>query len=166
MRISLDTLTNLVLITTCVAVTTVVIERYRSPGADARVAYTIGEKMGSASTINYASAERTLVMFLRDGCHFCTESMPFYRQLARDRASNEPFRIVVATPNDVGVARSYLANNAFAVDDIQQIRPGALKVSGTPTLILVDRTGIVHGYWRGKLSPAAEREVRQRLGLS
>jgi hypothetical protein len=62
-----------------------------------------------------------------------------------------------------GVA--YLAKLGLQVGDVRQGSLSALRIPGTPTLLLVDRQGIVQNVWVGKLSGNEETQVLNTLGL-
>jgi hypothetical protein len=49
------------------------------------------------------------------------------------------------------------------VDEVRQDSLDSIGVTGTPTLILVNREGAVDGVWVGKLPPEGETEVLGRL---
>jgi hypothetical protein len=46
---------------------------------------------------------------------------------------------------------------------LKQLQPTSIGVDGTPTLLLINKDGIVTDSWRGKLPPEKEREVIARL---
>jgi hypothetical protein len=45
------------------------------------------------------------------------------------------------------------------VDEVKEAALDSIKVSGTPTLLLVDKAGTVADVWAGKLEPSQEEEV-------
>lgn len=59
--------------------------------------------------------------------------------------------------------KKYLQRLGVSVDDVRQADFGAIKVSGTPTLLLVDDKGVVKGRWVGKLLPDQENEVANKV---
>jgi hypothetical protein len=128
------------------------------PGENIRVGTRI-----SVPDINWSQSERNLVLVLQKGCHFCTESGPFYQQLTRETTALANVRLIAALPQDVGEASQYLSDLGVAVNEIRQVPPASLGVRGTPTLLLVDNTGIITDFWVGKLSPDKEAEVLRRL---
>jgi hypothetical protein len=46
-----------------------------------------------------------------------------------------------------------------SVDEVKQFSLEKIGVSGTPTLLLVDTSGVVKNFWVGKLSPEQEATV-------
>jgi hypothetical protein len=105
----------------------------------------------------------TAVLFLSTKCHICSASMPFYRQMAALRTVGpRGFGIMVVFPEAGQGPRDgdeYLKGNELAVDGVQAARFDSLGISGTPTLALVDGSGIVRRVWRGKLSSKDEAEL-------
>jgi thioredoxin-related protein len=112
---------------------------------------------------DWDKSDKTLVMALSTNCRFCTESTPFYKKLAEKNANNENVRLVVVTPQDITEAKNYLEKHEVLVNRIKQSTLNKIQVSGTPTLILVDRNGKVLNSWVGKLPPEKETEVIKSL---
>ncbi|MCI0662212.1 MAG: hypothetical protein L0220_14170 [Acidobacteria bacterium] len=105
---------------------------------------------------------QTLILVLSTGCRYCTESAPFYKQLAQQRAKQSNIQLIAVLPQPVDAGRIYLSDLGIAVDDVKQTPPNSLGVRGTPTLLLVNKEGIVTNAWEGKLPSSQEAEV---LGL-
>lgn len=122
----------------------------------------VGDKIALAD-FNWAQSERTLVLALSTGCHFCTESALFYQQLAAEIAKHPGTRLVTLVPQSVEDGRKYLNKLGVTIDDVRQSPLAAVGVSGTPTLILVDKAGIAQKVWVGKLPAAGESDVISQL---
>ncbi len=103
------------------------------------------------------------MLVLSTGCHYCTESAPFYQQTALERGKRADVRSVALFSQPVGNARKYVSGLGVVVDEVNQITPDVLGVKGTPTLILVDITGSVQKIWPGKLPSDKELEVLNEL---
>ncbi|MBI1872496.1 MAG: hypothetical protein HYS05_01245 [Acidobacteria bacterium] len=136
--------------------------RARSTSGDKK--YTVGEQLPNLDGVNFGGAERTLVLVLRSTCVFCTKSMPFYRRLSVERRAWPSLQIVGAAVEDPVVFGSYLREQNLRVDRVITLKPGVLRLSGTPTLILVDKSGHLVGNWIGELRPEGEREVMSAAG--
>jgi hypothetical protein len=104
---------------------------------------------------------------VREDCHFCQESLAFYRELsdARVKRPNPALRIVVASTDSHDALSAYSQSKGVQVDQVSTIESGALKVPGTPTLLFVDQAGRILNIWRGKLPERQEKEVFRILGL-
>ena len=71
--------------------------------------------------------------------------------------------MLAVVPGDkIEVAR-YLSEQGVLVDDVINASLSDIKVSATPTLFLVDRSGHVRDVWVGKLDERKETEVTQRI---
>ncbi len=113
--------------------------------------------------VDWIKNDRTLVLALQKDCHFCTESATFYRRVVENAARSGKVRLVAVMPNESKVGRSYLRELAIQIDDVHQLPLDAIRVHGTPTLILVDHSGVVAKVWSGKLPEEKELEVLSQL---
>ena len=117
----------------------------------------------SMPDVDWAKNGRTLVMVLQSGCHFCTESAPFYQRLAQQRSQQGNIQLVAVLPQKIDDGKKYLDKLGVAVDEVRQASLNSIQVSGTPTLLLVDKSGAVTETWVGKLDSNRETEVLTRL---
>jgi len=117
----------------------------------------------SLEDVDWAKNGQTLLLVLQKGCHFCAESAPFYQGLTREMEDSKSTKLIAVLPQEVNVSQQYLADLKVAINDVKQINPNFLGVSGTPTLILVNNAGEVIDSWTGKLSPDKEMEVLKKL---
>jgi hypothetical protein len=105
---------------------------------------------------------RSLVLVLQSQCRFCTESGPFYRNVVKV-AGERGIHLIAALPQPVAEARRYLRSLDLAIEDVRRIPPDVLGVRGTPTLIAIDRRGVVEQVWRGRVDTAGEVAVLASL---
>jgi hypothetical protein len=109
---------------------------------------------------SWSSNPKTLVIAIRKGCPYCDVSMPFYRQLGELEKSNVlRAHVLVVMPNDASYGSSLLRKNDLEVQGIFGQKLDALKVSGTPTVLLLDSSGRIERVWIGLLAPQGEKEV-------
>ena len=155
----LDVLANLAIIAASIVFVASVARSHWLPGRPAGVKP--GAKLALAGESG-ARESRRLVLVLQTGCHFCTESAPFYRRLTA-AARGKDVHLVAALPQAVADSRRYLADLEIPIEDVRQIYPGSLGVDGTPTLIAVDQRGVVKAVWRGQLPPEGEAAVLASL---
>jgi hypothetical protein len=164
-------LANVGIIVVAILLGAVLVTRYllpASPKPEAAEAARIkpGMKL-SLSGVDWEKGGKTLLMVLSTNCRYCTESAPFYQQLAQRRGGREDVRIIAVLPQNIGEAQKYLSDHGITVDEIRQAAPAAALARATPTLIIVDRTGSAVESWVGKLPPEKETEVLNRfLGAS
>jgi hypothetical protein len=87
--------------------------------------------------VDWSKNGRTLVLAISTQCHFCKDSTPFYRKLEAQGGKG------------MGVH----------VDQVKQAGLGEIGVSGTPTMLLVNSSGIITKIWVGMLQPEAQEQV-------
>lgn len=110
--------------------------------------------------VDWTKKRKTLVFAISSTCHFCTESAPFYRQLAE---SHESTQLIAVLPQPVTEGRRYVSGLGLEFDNVLQAPLNSINVRGTPTLLLVNRAGDVMGTWVGRLPPDREAEVLAQL---
>lgn len=123
-----------------------------SPSPAARIEQNrIGTVLPRWQFLGSARSSNVVLIFVRSQCHFCTASMPFYRQLA-SLARSVGTRFIVLSPEPIPVTVKYLSEQGLSVDDVEQVQTSvSFAISGTPTLIVADRTDHVLGSWLGRL---------------
>jgi thiol-disulfide isomerase/thioredoxin len=117
----------------------------------------------SIQGINWDESNETVLLALSNKCHFCSESAPFYQKLAQNLAARKDVRVIAVFPQTVDEAKKYLDGLGVPVADVRQASLGSIGVKGTPTLMIVDKTGTVKQAWMGRLSVERESEVLGRL---
>ena len=124
--------------------------------------YTVGEQFVALPGVTLTDAPKTLVMFLRSTCRYCTDSVPFYRRLI-DRTSRTPVVAVSFEPEET--LRSYLAEHGLRPDRVVSASRGSLRLTATPTLLLVSASGRIEKIWRGLQRTEKEAEILLATGL-
>lgn len=158
----LEMLANVAIVLVAVLLVGVVVQRYfigdRSvPPPE----IALGTKV-SVPGVDWAQNKQTLLVVLQKGCHFCSESAPFYQRLAREAGQNN-VRLVAVLPNETSVGRQYLAELGVPIEDVRQAALNSVGVRGTPTLMMVNEQGAVTGSWVGKLPEDKEADVINQL---
>lgn len=136
--------------------------RFQAPQRAAATSIPPGTRL-SMPGVDWKANGRTVVLALSTGCHFCTESAPFYQRVAHERAKAGNIRLVAVFPEPVSEGQKYLSNLGVAVDEVRQARLDSIGVAGTPTLILADNQGAVIESWLGRLPNEKESEFLGRL---
>ena len=121
-----------------------------------------GQKV-AIENVDWAKNGQTLLLVLQNGCHFCSESAPFYKTLVQDAAKRSDIHLVAVLPQPTDEGKKYLNELGVAIDEVRQAPLSALAIEGTPTLILVNNAGVASEIWIGKLKPDKEAEVLSRL---
>jgi len=134
-------------------------DRFATPGPGPNEVK-VGDQLPGLLTYNWKAHERTLVLALRSGCHFCDESMPFYRRLAKLEQSDQiDAHLVAIFPDDPAAVRQVVETQQLAIEVVPGFALDQVRVHGTPTLMLVDEQGRVSKVWIGELPAAGEAEV-------
>jgi thioredoxin-related protein len=120
-----------------------------------------GTKLAVPET-DFQANGKTLLVVLQKGCKYCTESMPFYKDLL-EKTPAKGVKMVAVLPGSFEESSIYLKDNGLMIPDIRQAALNSVNVRGTPTLILVDDKGEVSKSWVGKLPSEKEKEVIDQL---
>lgn len=113
--------------------------------------------------INFNDSEETVLLALSNKCHFCTESADFYQRLVREVSGRKNARVIAVFPQEVGEGRKYLDGLNVPITAVSQASLDSLGVKGTPTLVILDKAGVVKQSWVGRLNAERESEVLSRI---
>lgn len=163
-----EMLTNLLMIVVAVLIGAVLAKHYLfadASGGSRRAAIkevSAGSKI-SMSDVDWEKNGKTLLLALAPGCHFCSESAPFYQRLVREAAAIPKIRLIGVFPTPDSENRKYLKELGVEINEVREVSPDSIGITGTPTLILVNQAGVVTRVWIGQLPPAEEAEVLSEL---
>jgi len=119
-----------------------------------------GATLHMPPNVGNGGATKTLIMAMNTACGYCQESVPFYRKLSEGwRKASESARLVAIFPNGEDDVKHFLRDNQLDVEASSSVDFGPLKITGTPTLILVGENGEIRDFWVGKLSADQEEQV-------
>lgn len=156
----LNIATNVLVIAIGAIVISVLIVRYTSP-ASVPKALRPGEIMPTLTVMHLSDKPHTFLLFVRKGCHFCEDSMPFYKEL--NKATHSPTsmtRLVALFPDNDTAAMTVL--NTYGLTGMTfggNVDFDHFGVSGTPTLVFVDRSARIVRTWVGELRASQEQDV-------
>jgi thioredoxin-related protein len=109
--------------------------------------------------VNWGSNGKTLVIFVRHGCHYCQMSHGFFERLAViSNAHSASTHILFVTPDSREVSLHDLPLVSTSVEMRNGVDIGDY-VSSTPTMFLVDHRGRIAHTWSGFIPPEQEKEV-------
>ena len=116
---------------------------------------------GRVPGINWSKNGRTLVLAMSTQCHFCRDSTPFYGKVQDEVGKG--VKIVAVLPQTVTEAEQYLNGEGVRVDQVEQVPMGSIGIRGTPTMLLVNSSGVITKMWVGKIQTEQEQEVLTAL---
>ena len=161
----IETGANIAIIVVALLIGATLAFRYFGSPAESRETVKAGAKVSLPET-DWTANNRSLVMVLQKGCHYCTESAPFYQRLAGAAQTWGKTKLVAALPGASNESEAYLRELGVRVDAVRQVSPSSLGVRGTPTLLLVDDKGTVVEAWTGKLPAEKETQVLSKVACA
>lgn len=150
-----------IIVAACVFCTLGLLHFRRSPAPGGPASPKAGERV-EIHGVTGADHRQLEVFALQIGCHFCKESLPFYRKLVANNNVTRT-RVVFVFPQKPSEAREYLAEAGIKDVDVEQADLSSVDVTGTPTILLLDSNGVIQKFWVGKLSSSREREVEASI---
>jgi hypothetical protein len=157
----LETVTHVFLIGVCCLAGGLLIEQrfFSSPETGAELPAALVGREVKLPGADWQAAPLSVVLQISSTCHFCNESMPFYRQLmAARQAQAAKVPVIVASADAVAVIRKHLEDEQVSVDKVLHSRMEAFG-TGTPTVYIVDSKGVVKRAFVGKLDSSGEKEL-------
>jgi hypothetical protein len=160
MKTKIEATANVIVILVALVVGSVFLRDRLSTPAPEPDAVKAGDKLANLDGWDWAAHDQTLVLGLRKGCHFCEDSAPFYQRLiGQQQQAGANSTMVAVFPDTAETVEGVLQSEGLGVQALAGVPLERLKISGTPTLLLVDRSGTVLNAWIGMLSPRQELEV-------
>jgi hypothetical protein len=156
----LETATHVFLIGVCCLAGGLLIEQrfFSAPDGPGPAPNLVGREVKLPGA-DWQSAPVSVVLQISSTCHFCNESMPFYRQLiAARQAAGAKVPVIVASADAVAVMRQHLAEQQVSVDKVLHSRMEGFG-NLTPTVYIVDSKGMVKRVFVGELDPSGEKEL-------
>ena len=163
----LEVATNVAVLLVALAVLSTFAWNYfgRSPTPQLQAGFQKGQTFAQVPGVNYDNSPQTLLIAMSIRCHYCTESLPFYKQLAEaQRTSGRETHVVAIFPNSVAEVRQYVQQNNLDLETIAGLDFGALNISGTPTAVLIDESGKIRDFWLGKPPQDKEQQIMKAVG--
>src|ERR1700735_3768774 len=128
----LELLVNISVIVLGAAVLFFLVKTYRATRIAAESAQEphIGDQLPAIPDVNWKGNDRTLVLALRKGCHYCEDSMPFYRKLAQLSEQKALKANLVAVFPDAGRDVDQLVKDQhLSLRTVSGVPLGTLKIS-------------------------------------
>ena len=160
MKAKIEVVANVVVILLAVVIASVYLRDRFSAHSPAPNEVNAGDRLPRLDGWDWSAHDRSLVLVLKKGCHFCEDSAPFYQRLAaQHQEARSNTAIVAVFPDAAEAASEVVKSEGLGIHTLPGVPLEALKVSGTPSLLLVDQSGTVLNAWMGMLSPKQELEV-------
>jgi thioredoxin-related protein len=119
-----------------------------------------GDQLPAIPGIDWKANNRTLVLALKKGCHYCEDSMPFYRQLAQLSEQNAlKANLVAVFPDSSADVDAIVKADHLSLRTVSSVPLYILKIPGTPTMILADSSGKIIQDWIGVLSDQQQQQL-------
>jgi thiol-disulfide isomerase/thioredoxin len=155
----LEVSANVAILIVGVAILIVLFQQWRKP-VERVSSIPIGAHLRMTGLDNHAPYN--LVMGLSTTCHFCTESAPFYQRLLKE-TNPKKVHFIATFPQPIAQGKDYLKDKSMDIADVRQVTADVLPIRGTPTLLVVDSSGVVKAAWEGKLGDSGEASVAKLL---
>jgi peroxiredoxin len=120
---------------------------------------------GVATTVSFRGAGPTLLYVFSPQCGWCTRNVDNVKALTAQTQGR--LRVVGLSLNQAGLAE-HVAEHAFNFPvfvELAEHSAELLKVTGTPTSVLIDESGVVRKVWRGAYRPELQSELEQRFNV-
>lgn len=104
-----------------------------------------------------------MILYLSTTCRYCHESAPFYKRLLEKHSNDKNVKLIAVLPQKIEESKEHLKSLGVNINDVYNAQLTSIGVRATPTLLLVDESGIVSEQWRGKLTEDKEKEVFEKL---
>ena len=124
--------------------------------ATAPAAYHAGERFDGPADW-YTRDDVTLVVFGRASCAACQSAQPFLKSLV-ERVGGRAGAVLAHPPGEEAADVAYAKTIGVTEDRIRIVGAG-LRVHATPTIVLVDRTGLIVGAWEGAGPPERQAAI-------
>ena len=122
-------------------------------------------EVGSASDLPvqwHQGASATVVIFVSGQCQACLQSAPFHRDL-RSSAAGAGLRVVTALTSLTDDPSAYAAAESLADRDVVTFDFTGSRLRVVPTIVIVDRNGVVVETKEGVLPEAEQHALIARV---
>jgi hypothetical protein len=110
--------------------------------------------------VQWQTSKASVVVVLSTKCVYCERSAPFYQKLtALIQQHGGVIKTVAVFPQKASDGEAFLSTHNLAMDQAVSVPLGVLGVHVTPTLLLVDRSGMVRDGWVGSLNIESQTAV-------
>src|SRR5712692_1305197 len=117
MKNKVEVVANVAVILLAVVIGSVfLMDRFVTPGPGPNEVKA-GDQLPGLHAYNWKAHDRTLVLALRNGCHFCEDSMTFYRRLAKLEESKQiGSHLLAVLPHDPAGVRQVVETRQLTIE--------------------------------------------------
>src|ERR1700687_340929 len=166
-RDRIQTAANIAIILAVCLIGGVIVRDYIAQRTNSRGISSRGISTGtriSVPEIDFARVDRTLLIALRQGCRYCDESAPFYKNILARTKDDPSVHVMAILQQPTEASRKSLEGLGVGVEDVKRVHFSTIGIGPTPTMLLVDRQGTVKRLWVGKLASEKEADVFKEIG--
>ena len=161
-KTALENITNIMVLVVAFVALCLLALNYFSRTAQPKVlgGLTKGMEFPALPTVKYDGFKGTVLIVLNTNCSYCSESVPFYTRLNEaQRQSDGTIQIVAIFPNGAEEVETYLKQHQLEVESVPDVKLDQMKLSATPSLLLIDPMGRLKDFWVGKVPANNEQQV-------
>jgi hypothetical protein len=137
---------NVAVVCACILAALVLWSRLDSGPVGVELNVSVGQRIEPPSAIDFGTAATTMLIGLHSACRYCTQSMPAIKALA-EVAARDPRALQIAPLSREPIADldQYLQAHGLGLQGLMLQPDSALfgAVARTPTVVIVDRNGVV-----------------------
>ncbi len=113
--------------------------------------YSVGEPIQALPGFDYSEHSLTVLMPVSLSCTDCEETLALYRAVVeRLSRSHSAARVVWLTTKDTHETSEYLRQKDLPRGRVVKANPLALRIRALPSVVLVDRDGVIRARWSGR----------------
>ena len=103
----------------------------------------------------------SIVLVLSTQCHFCRDSLPFYKLLSEKVRGK--LNVVALLPEPQAEGQAYMRAAGVEANQVLSSSLDSIGVRGTPTVLLVDGSGVVKRSWVGMLDEKGQEKLLESV---
>lgn len=128
--------------------------RHKTPGNSPRSL--VGTSV-SLPGVQLNQNHNTVLLAISTTCHFCQESVPFYKELSA--ATQEKVDLIAVLPQSLVESKTFLQKAGVSAKTLISADLNSIGIHGTPTILLLDPQGNVKQEWRGFQDVAGQKQI-------
>ncbi|HEU4981323.1 MAG TPA: hypothetical protein VFT88_01470 [Acidobacteriaceae bacterium] len=111
--------------------------------------------------IHFSAQRNSLILGISTTCHFCQDSLPFYKRLVSELHGQ--MDIIAVLPQSQAEAEAFVKAGGLTGTQVISANLGKIGIYATPTLLLVDNKGKVKSAWVGELDSLRQQQIISAL---